>query len=423
MSHPPQRSLKIGLLGVDSSIAEVAEAARCAGDAITIACDLPDDASWPNRLGAIPPRSSSWTPLLDDETCDAVLVGRDGWSDARAEAVRGLVQGGRTLLLSHPLSLSMLWAYEIDMIRADSRARLIPMLPDRLHPFIARLKNGIETAMADAHPAGPIETITLERRMSDRSREAVLGQFARDVDLVRALVGDPHRLATLGGTIDTAWPTLAVGLTGPRNVTVRWNVARGDRPQLTITLLHARGSTTVTATDDDPRWAWSDESGEPKADGPAFDRGQVMLAELHRAAGHPLDLPSQRNIPPADWSDAARAVELAETVPRSLAKGRAVDLHQEEFSEIGTFKGTMASLGCGIVLAALFILVLAALVGGIAREAGWGIGERIAGAWPIVVLTALVLFLVLQLLPLLVGGADASPPGAGAGSEPRPPRP
>ncbi|MFM7293161.1 MAG: hypothetical protein ACKO6B_18300, partial [Planctomycetia bacterium] len=67
---------------------------------------------------------------------------------------------------------------------------------------------------------------------------------------------------------------------------------------------------------------------------------------------------------------------------------------------------TMASLGCGLVLAALFVLVLATLVGGIAREAGWEWGERIAGIWPQVVLAVLGLFLALQILPLLVGGGQ-----------------
>jgi hypothetical protein len=52
------------------------------------------------------------------------------------------------------------------------------------------------------------------------------------------------------------------------------------------------------------------------------------------------------------------------------------------------------------VLGALLLLVLATLVGGIAREAGWPWGEQIAGIWPQVVLAVLGLFLVLQLLPL-----------------------
>ena len=113
--------------------------------------------------------------------------------------------------------------------------------------------------------------------------------------------------------------------------------------------------------------------------------------------------------------DAARAIELAETVPRSLAKGRSIELHQEEFSELGTFRGTMASLGCGLVLAALFVLILATLVGGIARESGWAWGERLAGIWPQVVLAVLGLFLALQLLPMLVGGATSRSGEGGQG--------
>ena len=54
--------------------------------------------------------------------------------------------------------------------------------------------------------------------------------------------------------------------------------------------------------------------------------------------------------PPAIWPDAARTIELAETIPRSVKRGRGIDLHQEEFSELGTFRGTMASLGCGIII-------------------------------------------------------------------------
>ena len=121
-------ALKLGLLGSDAQIAAVAAAAVQAGDALVIACDLPAASSSVAGIPADLPCSDSWEPLLDDRTCDAVLVGADGWSDDRAEAVRGLVQAGRTLLLSHPPTLSMLWAYELDMIRSDSRARLIPFL-------------------------------------------------------------------------------------------------------------------------------------------------------------------------------------------------------------------------------------------------------------------------------------------------------
>jgi hypothetical protein len=236
----------------------------------------------------------------------------------------------------------------------------------------------------------------------------VLAALARDADLVRALTGDPARLSTLGGgDTETAWGTLAVGFSGPAQVPVRWQAARGEPTGLRITLVHAAGTCTVDVPDaPDVAWTWSDGARETAA----FDPGGLMVDQLH-------GVPPRTSVPAATWPDAARAVELAETVPRSLAKGRAIDLHQEEFSEIGTFRGTMASLGCGLVLGALLLLLVATLVGGIARAAGWQFGERIAGAWPQIVLAALALFLALQLLPLLVGAAK---PPAGSGQPPGP---
>ena len=403
--------MKLGLLGIDDRIAAVVAAAPAAGDTVVIGCDLPDSRPLDGSVAANMPRDPSWEPLLDPQVCDAVLVGVDGWNDARADGVRALVQAGRALLLSHPLVLSMLWAYELDMIHDDSGARLIPFLPDRLHPFIRRLQERIEAGLAGAGPLGAVETITMERRMVDRSRDAVLRAVAVDADLVRVLAGDPSRLSTLGAAdADAAWNTLAVGFSGPTQVPVRWQVVRGDQPGLRITVVQARGSCAVDIPDDPPDrtgrdnrlpWTWSGEYTETEA----FDRGAVMLEELHRVR-------QATPIPPAAWSDAARAIELAETVPRSLARGRAIDLHQEEFSELGTFRGTMASLGCGLVLAALLVLVLATLVGGIAREAGWAWGEQIAGIWPWVVLSVLSLFLALQVLPLLIS-AGAAPPAEG----------
>jgi predicted dehydrogenase len=410
--------MQLGLLGIDARIAEVVTAAAARGDTIVIGCDLPTTGPLAAVVPAGVPRASSWEGLLDPRACDAVLVGGDGWNDARADGVRALVQAGRTLLLSHPLVLSMLWAYELDMIRGDSGARLIPFLPDRLHPYIRRLQERIEAGLAGADPLGAVETITMERRLVDRSRDAVLRTLAIDADLVRVLTGDPSRLSTLGAAdANTAWNTLAVGLTGPSQVPVRWQVVRGEQPGLRITLAHARGSTSVdipevgvagVAPPDGSAWTWTGDRAETLA----FDRGAVMLDQLH-------DVRQPTPIAPAAWADAARAIELADTVPRSLAKGRAIDLHQEEFSEIGTFRGTMASLGCGLVLATLMLLVLATLVGGIAREAGWEWGERIAGIWPYIVLTVLGAFLALQILPLLID-AGRKPPVEGDSGEPSP---
>lgn len=384
--------MKLGLLGIDGQMAGVVAAAAARGDEVVVACDVPAG-EW---SAVVPPaaRVAPWEVLVDAGSCDAVLVGGDGWSEARAEAVRKLVQAGRTLVLSQPLEMSMLWAYELDMIRKDSGARLIPFLPDRLHPFTARLHREIEAGLGGGR-LGTVETIDMTRRLTDRSRDSVLRHLARDADLVRVLVGDPRRLSTLGGAgTDAVWATLAVGFTGAAAVPARWQVARGEPAGLTLTAVGSAATCTLTIPDD-PRaeWTWTTPAGQERL---PFDRGGAILGVLDAGSA------GGTGVGPAAWDDAARAIELAESVPRSVAKGRAIDLHQEEFSELGTFKGTMASLGCGLVLVGLLVLLLATLVGGVAREAGWGLGERIAGAWPVAVLTVLGLFLALQLLPLIV---------------------
>lgn len=392
--------MKLGLLGTAPELEGVVSLARQRGDTIV---RVPD----PTPAAGTRP----WEALLDEQSCAAVLVGATGWCEERAEAVRGLVQAGRTLLVAHPLGLSMLWAFEIDMIRRDSAARLVPFLPDRLHPAIATLHRDIEAGLAGAAPLGAVESVSLERTLPERTRETVLAALARDADLVRVLVGDPARLATLGAASpDDAWPTLAVGFSGPGLVPVRWQVLPGAASRLAIVVQHAGGAVRLVAPADGTPWTLDDA---PVA---AFDRDQVMLDLLDRTIrGAPAV--AGTGPAPAGWPDAARAIELADTVPRSLAKGRAVDLHREEFSELGTFRGTMASLGCGLVLLALVVVVLATLVAGIANEFDWEFGRALTATWPVVILGVLGLFLLLQLLPWLVG---AGPP---TDRDPPPPEP
>ena len=413
--------MKIGILGCDDHILAIAVAAVEGGHSLSPAYDVPDEL--PTILSGIDrqPREQ-WQGLLEDEVCDAVLVGVDGWSEHRAEQVRTLVQAGRTILIGHPTSLSMLWAYELDMILADSSATVIPALATRHHPFIYSLKNLVEQSIAGNGPLGPIESLQFERRQPDRDQDSVLTSFARDADVIRVLIGDPSRLMALGGG-DAGWANLAVGLSGPDQVSVRWQVAKGNTRELTIQLICERGRLCIDIPEQACGvWAVTQQTdadvSNPLPAFPtetvAFQPAEVLLELLLHAVKGDADNRSNSSIPPAMWPDAARTIELAETIPRSVKKGRGIDLHQEEFSELGTFRGTMASLGCGIIMAGLFILFLATLVGGVARAAGWTFGERLAAIWPYAILTTLILFLILQLLPFLLpkdsGNSDESKP-------------
>lgn len=395
-------SLNLGIYGWDSQVAAVVRACAVEGVAVGVACHATDAVGLPNGVR----RADSWEALIDERSCDAVLVGTGGWDDERADGVRHLVQAGRPLLLAHPLTLSMLLAYELDMIRADTGATLLPFLPERRHPFIGRLCEAVEGALVGGGRLGHLESISMVRRIPERSKDAVLAWLARDADLVRLLIGEPQRLSTLASlAADAAYASLTVEFGGEAQVPARWQVARGEAPASELTLIGESGQIRVTmpdATRGPAVWTWQDLEGSE--DAAPFDGGHVMLHTLLSAMSADAVVAETASPPPAAWAEAARAIELAETVPRSLARGRAIDLHQEEFSEMGTFKGTMASLGCGLVMMGLLVLVLATVIGGIAHKAGWAFGEQLTSVWPFVVLAVLGGFLALQLLPLLVQG-------------------
>ena len=157
-----KRGLNIGLLGIDSQMASVLSAVQSeATDSFNVSCHVS-----PHEFEAFqitPPEhvyAESWEPLFDDSLTDVVLVGAEHWTEQRADAVRGLVQAGRPLLLSHPVYLSMLWAYEIDMIRNDSGASLIPFIPERLHPCVHRLAQQISETLAHPESEASIESMT-----------------------------------------------------------------------------------------------------------------------------------------------------------------------------------------------------------------------------------------------------------------------
>jgi hypothetical protein len=101
------------------------------------------------------------------------------------------------------------------------------------------------------------------------------------------------------------------------------------------------------------------------------------------------------------WSDASRTVELAETIDTSLARGRTIDLHREDFTDIGTFKGTMTSLGCGLLIIGLALTVLVAIAGGLAAQMGWNQVAAVLDNWPFLLLAVCGAFLLVQVFGAL----------------------
>jgi predicted dehydrogenase len=387
--------MRLALLGIDADVLALARAATQSGEhQVVWACEA-DDAI--EQLREAAPRAKvtgPWEFLLGRSavggaSVDAVLVAR-GEEDLRADQLRKLLQEGVPLLVAHPVLDSMLVYYELDMIRQESRGVILPYLPARWHPAVIRLAEMI--AGGPEGPLGEAQQIVFERSLAERSRKDVLAQFARDCDLLQALCGELTKVGAMASQGDEeGYANLGVQLSGPSSVLVRWSVGPAD-PAATaeetvggqLALVGASGKAVLNMPGGQ---AWSLEtvaSGQTTRQSfESWNAPAEALARLETAIGGGEVQPT--------WADAARSIELADAVRRSLLKGRTVELHNEDFTEQGTFKGLMTSLGCGLLLVTLLVLVVTVSLASLFRSA----------YVPHIIAAVLGLFLLIQSLKLV----------------------
>jgi predicted dehydrogenase len=392
---------RIALLGADTTTLAIARAILTSDHfGLFGACELennsnaPDSASIRALLGH-GRRVDAWETLLDQESVDAVVVARDDDQDRRAEQLRKLIQAGVPLLVSHPVVDSMLVYYELDMIRRETGCVVVPYLSERHHPALRELADTVRRR-ADS-PIGKVEQVTIERCIAQPTKTNVVSQFARDVDLIRGLVGDMTRLGAMAGKSgDSAYGSLGVQMSGPEGTVARWSVvpmqaAQGAR----ITLVGSSGKALLDIRPEHEPWSM-ELTSQGQTQTRRYDEWDAASAALDALAGAIRGEPSS-----PDWIDAARSVELAETIERSLQKSRTIELYYEDHTEEGTFKGTMTSVGCGLLLLAMFLLGIVAIAD--------QLGLPYVRSWPYALLGVFGIFLVLQLLKLTARQQEPEP--------------
>jgi hypothetical protein len=318
------------------------------------------------------------------------------------------------MLVSHPIHPSMLAYYELDMIRRETGCVMVPFLPERNHSLLVFLRELVDRPEGSA--LGAIDQIAFDRPLSPPAKAAVVAHFARDADVLRFLGGEVTQLGAMGSPGHNAdgdlaaYSNLAVQMAGAENRLLRWWVAGADEPfggRLTLSGPSGKAILTIPryqASGITSRAAWRLEiraGDEPQVHEVGdWDPYTAALDELRAALANPHA--------PSRWPDAARAVELADTIDRSLAKGRTIVLYEQEYSDAATFKGMMTSVGCALLLLALAAIVLGALAANLLKHAGFERAAQVVGFVPYVLLALFGLFLALQSLLRLTRRADAS---------------
>jgi predicted dehydrogenase len=387
--------MKFAILGADATTLGLAKVAVERADVeIAFLCEL-DQTTDPAaaELQRVVARSAqlleAWEDLLDRQLVDAVIVARAADEERRCEQLRKFAQVGMPVLMSHPVVDSMLMYYELDMIRRDTDAIIMPVLPNRLHPAVSELMSLMD---ASSSAIGKIEQVAIERPMADRSKATVLTEFARDVDLLRHLCGELNQIGAMGTAGDEAvYGNLSVQMTGPENLLARWSVVpveTGMSSSARLTLTGSGGKATVGMPADGQVWSLS-VTGQPGSrQFPEWNRWHAALAPFIRTIQNE---PADPGIP--DLLDAARSAELTATIGRSLARRRTIDLYFEDHSEENTFKGMMAAGGCLLLMLGIGVVLVAAVLDKAKVPGVW--------LWPWMLAAVFGVFLVMQLLTLV----------------------
>lgn len=268
--------MRIALLGIDNVSLAVASAAAAGQHEIVLIDGL---AARAKEAAAIAPRAktfSEWETLLSEGGIEAIVVAADEPA-LRVEQLKRLIQlqRGIAVLVSHPLSLSMLESYELEMIREESASVVMPYLPARFHPAMEELETLVD--QAGESTIGTVEQITFQRNLAERDRDNVLRQFARDVDLLQILAGKTvkmHAFASDAGSGMAAGANqansgqgtgkhgaksdlrnLVVQMTTDRRLICRWTVMpTTEQAGATLTLVGSQGEANLRITDDKRPW-------------------------------------------------------------------------------------------------------------------------------------------------------------------------
>jgi predicted dehydrogenase len=389
--------MKFALLGVDDTTAALARfLATQPAHAITAVYGVEADAPWLAALSPTTQPADSWEALLHDPLADAVIVA-SGPAEERAEQLGKLVRASVPLLVCSP-TCDVVTAYELEMIRRDTQAPLVPLIPGRLHPAILRLLELVN--QGEQGPLGQIEQAVVERSLVQRGREPVLRQFTRDVSLLRALAGEVHRVSAMGPqSRSSSWNNLNVQMITGHGAILRWTAQPADSDDLGKLIVV--GSRRKAVLDMLSRDLWT-----------LTVRGSETLTETFESADElACVLDAFQSALQGDpysprWQDACRDIEIAATAERSLARGRTVEMYEEEISEEATFKGIMAVGGCAMLLLGLTAFLIAAVVEGLQlpfrNHVLWQL-------WPVYLLVPIVFFLLLQFLQLVFRDRPKSP--------------
>ena len=412
--------MKLALIGSDDESVALAHWAIEHGHQLVAAYDVGSRA---DKVRTIAPNvriGDDWESLVLGTQVDGVIIGRGmagtsastGIADdeRRAEQLRKLAQAAIPMLIVHPACEAII-GFEIEMIRRDSKAAIVPYVAGAREPEFLQLIGLL--GWGPKSKVGAIEQIVFERSILDRSRSQVLTQFSRDAALIQRMIekirsvtasepGLPQGRDPLGPRPEKlpSFANLSVFVNGNEGLAVRWSILPAHRQESgTITVIGEAGR-IVLEMPEGQDWKLqidslsTDDVRQDSEQRSWPDEFENVFFDFTHAISDPGAISEE-----SAWLDACRAQEAAEAIDRSLLRGRTIELFGEDHTEEESFKGVMAMGGCLLLVMALAVLFVATIVEGLRLPLrDWAVWKF----WPVYLLLPIGVFLLLQLLQLAI---------------------
>ena len=344
------------------------------------------------RLGN-PARVSDAEEILADGGVEAVIVA--GTPGVRPALLRRSLQSERHVVCVHPADEKTDIAYEAAMLQQDTGYVLFPLLPEGLHPGIARLAGFL--TRQDADPIGVFRLLTYDRHATGEILDSIAEEGVAPAfpgwDILRRLGGELAEVSSFADGEEPAagLPVLLAGRFEGGGLFQVTLVPGQPASYWRLVLIGTRGQATLTWPQgwNGPAFLNWREGGQDREEYfERYDPWPALVEAFERSvAKQPAAL---------RWQDEVRMLELDGAARRSTERRR-VDLmdYQEANEEVG-FKGTMTLLGCAMLWGVIVILVLSRLY----AWTGW------------LILPLLLAFMLLQFLRYVIPAKpDEEPAG------------
>jgi hypothetical protein len=313
MNYPPPEFVFLGFSAdcVEMLERAVAGGGRCSGIYVDDAQFVPEHHQATTRV------LGDWAELLAADSNINLFVALSLKDDSHQDIVRSLVSNGSPLIFVDP-DADSLFAYELEMIRTESEAKLSTICFERL----------------SADDLGPVFQINIRESAITRHLKTITSALTRDLLQLRAVVGESkHLYAVSPGTSIPISPAAEL--------------------DISITL-EMRNGTIVQWSNSDKSHALTQYtfSNEQRINPSRSFSSETTATQLSTIFASGIN-----DISPT-WLEYAKARETAEMIPLSLKRGRQIELFNTHPTETDAFKGVMSGAGCFLLLLTLGVLGL-----------------------------------------------------------------